>query len=246
MIIFRSPYLNTLYIWVVIFILFMFKGNFFTALGVLVYTGYLPVFNGVLWLSKSRTGKVIRERLKVWHWAVITSWVVFIYSLYAQSWASSLLNDIFKVGSSHFPITESFLAVLIAPVSLLYYPDYLAGIHTATIISAMIVIPALSVAFAAGFSFRVLFKIFASLLAIIALMTFFVTLMFNFTSNLNDVTKTFALNADFYSDNPCNNEWASKSNHVIFLGGDRVLAYFENSSEDHRFKVVSCDYTKRF
>jgi hypothetical protein len=222
------------------------KMNVYTIAVLFIYTGYLPHINAVFWLSLSNTGKQIRERLKIWHWAIIASYIVFIYSLYAQSWAASLLNETFPIDPSKFGITEAFLTVLIAPVNLLYYPDDLAGIHTATIIVSMFIIPILGVAVLAGFSLKKTFKITGSVLALTFLMSFFVTLMLGFTMHVKDLTRTFALNTDFNSSYLCSDEWATKSSSVIFLGGNKVLAYFETREVGNKFEVVECDHAKSF
>lgn len=244
--IFNNIHLNTIYLWVALIAVAFIKMNIYTITVLFIYTGYLPHINALFWLSLSNTGKQIRERLKIWHWAIIFSYIVFIYSLYAQSWAAALLNETFFIDPSKFGITEAFLTVLIAPVSLLYYPDYLAGIHTATIIVSMFIFPFLGVAMLAGFSLKKTFKITASILALTFLMSFFVTLMLSFTMHVKDVTRTFALNTDFNSSHLCNDEWSAKSKSVIFLGGDKVLAYFEGHELGKQFEVVDCDHKKSF
>lgn len=244
--VFNNIHLNTIYLWIALILTVFIKMNIYTITALLIYTGYLPHINLLFWLSLSNTGKQIRERLKIWHWAIIFSYIAFIYSLYAQSWASALLNETFPVDPSKFGITESFLVVLVAPVSLLYYPDYLAGIHTATIILSMIILPILGVAVLTGFSLKKTFKITGCILVLTFLMSFFVTLMLNFTMHIKDVTRIFALNTDFNSSHLCKDDWSNKSKSVIFLGGNKVLAYFDSREPGSQFEVVDCDYTKSF
>lgn len=244
--IFNNIYLNSLCLWVALIAVSFFEPNVYTLSALLIYTGYLPHVNALFWLSLSKTGEKIRARLKVWHWAVVASYIIFMYSLYAQSWAAALLNEIFSIDPAAFSITASFLTVLVAPVSLLYYPDYLAGIHTATIIISMFLIPLLGVLVAAGFSLKTTFKILGGVFVSIFLVSFFVTLMFSFTMHVKDVARTFALNTDFNSFNLCKDEWSNKSKSVIFLGGNKVLAYFESRDPGKQFEVVNCDYAKSF
>ncbi|MDO8826101.1 hypothetical protein [Methylophaga sp.] len=244
--IFNNIHLNTLYLWVALIAIAFIKMNIYTLTILLVYTGYLPHINALFWLSLSDTGKQIREHLKFWHWTVVISYIVFVYSLYAQSWATALLNSTFPVDPSKFGITGAFLTVLVAPVSLLYYPDYLAGIHTATIVISMFIIPFLGIALLVGFSIKKTLKIIAGIFALTFLMSFFVTLMLNFTMHIKDITRTFALNTDFNSSHLCGDEWANESKSVIFLGGNKVLAYFDGRESGKQFEVVECDHAKIF
>jgi hypothetical protein len=201
-------------------------------------------------MANSETGIYIRQKMQLWHWAIIISYVAFTYYLYAQKWSSSLINAVFFVDPSKFSITDSFLTVLIAPVSLLYYPSYLEGIHLATMLIGMLIIPVLGILVIAGFPLKKTSKIIGSIFAITILLSLFVTLMINFNKHLEKITRSFALNTDFNSSIPCNNKWRKDATSAIFLGGGQVLVYFENRASDKQLEILSCKldwaYNKQF
>jgi uncharacterized membrane protein len=243
---FSNVYFNTILVWIALIIIAFVEMNIYTITALFIYTGYVPHINILLWFSFSNIGKQIREKVKLQHWAVIMSYIIFIYFLYAQSWAASLINGIFHIDPVKFGITESFLIVLIAPVSLLYYPDHLAVLHTGTILASMLIAPILVLGVIAGFSPKKVFKAIGVVLLVTFLMSFFSTLMFKFTLHTKDVAEKFALYTDFNTVHMCNDEWAKEATSLIFLGGSKVLVYSEKMKAGARYKVQTCDLAKSF
>ncbi|MCS6173223.1 hypothetical protein [Shewanella baltica] len=244
--IFSNVYFNTVLIWIALIIIAFVEMNIYTISALFIYTGYVPHINILLWLSFSEVGKKIKEKVKLQHWAVIISYLLFVYSLYAQSWAASLINEIFHIDPAKFGITESFLIVLIAPVSLLYYPDHLAIINTGTVLASMLIAPILVLGLIAGFAAKKVFKAIGIVLLVTFLMSFFSTLMFKFTLHTKDVAEKFALNTDFNTVHMCKNSWVNEATSLVFLGGSKVLVYSKNKPEGARYKVQTCDFAKSF
>ena len=235
-------YLNTVYLWIVLIISAFSVTNIYTLTLVIAYTGYLPHINAVLWLSISETGKKIREKLEIWHWTVLISYIVIAYSIYAKSWSASLLNETFPIDPAKFGITDSIATLLIAPISLLYYQDLMGSIHTISILASMFIAPILVLTLLIGFPIKSTFKWIGKLFAAISLVSFFVTMMFNFNNQLNNVVRKLALNTDFNKYHPCSNDWAKDAESLIFLGGDRVYVYFPNDINGEIFQFKTCDF----
>lgn len=237
-----NHYLNTIYLWIILVITTFVFTNIFTLTITIAYTGYLPHINAILWLSISETGKKIRDKLEIWHWAVLISYIVFIYSIYAQTWSASLLNETFPVDPGKFAITDSIATVLIAPISLLYYPDALAGLHMISILISMFVVPFLGLALLVGFPLGSTFKSIGRLFLTIFCVSFFVTIMFSFNNQLNNVIAKLAVNTDFNKYHPCTDTWSGKAESLLFLGGNRVYVYSPKETKDKVFQFKTCDF----
>lgn len=237
-----NHYLNTVYLWVFLILVTFAFTNIYTLTLTIAYTGYFPYINAVLWLSISETGKKIRDKLEIWHWAVLISYIVFIYSIYAQTWSASILNDTFPVDPGKFAITHSITTVLIAPINLLYYPDFLGFLHTISILISMFVVPLLGMALLVGFPMGSTFKSIGKLFLGIFCVSFFVTIMFSFNNQLNNVITKLAISTDFNKNHPCSNKWAEKAESLIFLGGERVYVYSPTQTQDKVFQFETCDF----
>ena len=180
--------------------------------------------------------------MEIWHWAILIPYLIFVYSIYARSWSASLLNETFPVDPSKFGITDSIVTVLIAPMSLLYYPELLAGVHSVVILISLFIVPLFGLALLAGFPFIKTLKSLGKLFAAVFFVSFFVTIMFNMNNHLQDIVRNFALNTDFNKHHPCSNEWASKAESLVFLGGDLVYVYFPNEVTEKSFQFKNCDF----
>lgn len=237
-----NHYLNTIYLWIVLITSTFTFTNIYTLTLVIAYTGYLPHINAVLWLSISETGKKIKEKLEIWHWAIFISYIVIAYSIYAQSWSASLLNEAFPIDPAKFGITNSIVTLLVAPISLLYHQDFIGSVHTVAILASMFIAPILVLAFLVGFSLKSIFKWIGKFFATILLVSFFVTIMFNFNEQLKNVVIKLALNTDFNKYHPCSNDWVRNAESLIFLGGDKVYVYFPNDINGEIFQFKTCDF----
>lgn len=244
--IFMNSYLNTIYIWVAISAAAIIS-QYVILLGVaIIYTGALPFINSVIWLSISSTGIKIREKLKLFHWASMFSVVVFLYGIYAQSWASSTLNKIFHVDANSFGITYTFISFLIAPVSFLYHENLIGAIYPAIIIVSMFLVCIIPIALLTNMPFTKVLKISGVFFGSIFLISFFLSMVFNLTKQIDNVTKEFALLTDFNSSHLCQDNWATGQESVVFLGGHNVLVYNPLKPSGSQFSKETCDFRKSF
>lgn len=233
-------------LWVVMIVVALLSANVFISGILIIYTGLLPFINATLWLSLSETGKKIRESLKVWHWAVMSSWLIFVYSLYAQKWTAGVINEIFHVDAESFGITYGLLAFLFTPVGLLYQQSVIGAAFTIFFVGAMILVTLIPFALITDIPFKKIAKSSALFFLCVFLMSFFLTTASNISRHLNDVTMRFAIWADFNEHHLCTNPWSTRSKGVIFLGGNKVLVYFPRNEKGSQFKVESCDLQESF
>ncbi|BAO45773.1 hypothetical protein [Thiolapillus brandeum] len=244
--IFNNKYLNTIYIWVTLVVISLTSKHIFLLSLAIIYTGFLPFLNAVLWLSVSDSGSKLREQLKVWHWAVIFSWLLFLYSLYAQKWTAEVLNEIFHVDAGNFGITYSLLAFLFTPIGLLYHETITGYVYAIFVVAASFLVYAIPVALLTDIPFKKILKHSAVFFSGVLLTSFFLSMVSILPRHLNDITVRFALWADFNSSHLCADEWSKKSESVIFLGGPNMLVYYPSNEPGQIFKVEVCQSWKSF
>jgi hypothetical protein len=242
----KNSYLNTIYIWVAISIAAITIQHIFFLAAAIIYTGALPFINSVIWLSISSTGIKIRKKLKVFHWAAMFSIVVFLYGIYAQSWASSTLNQIFYVDANNFGITYTFISFLLAPVGLLYHDTVIGALYPIFIITSMFLVYIIPIALLTNMPFTKVLKISGVFFGSIFLMSFFLSMAFNLSNKIDDITKSFAVANDFNSNHLCQDSWSTGTESVIFLGGHNVLVYSTNKPLGSQFSKETCDFSKSF
>jgi len=81
---------------------------------------------------------------------------------------------------------------------------------------------------------------------IIFLSSFFVAAVSVLSLNKNIMIQKFAIWADFNSNHLCTDDWSKNTTSVVFLGGDRVLAYMPLNKEGARFSSQTCNFKKQF
>jgi hypothetical protein len=86
----------------------------------------------------------------------------------------------------------------------------------------------------------------ALLLCCIYLVSFFLTTAENISKNVNNVALSFALWADFNEKHTCTDNWVAEATGVIFLDGEKVLAYFPKNTNGKHFEVKTCNLQKTF
>lgn len=242
---FNNKYLNTIYVWMGLVVLAFFSKQIVILALAIIYTGFLPFFNAIIWLSVSDAGKKIREKLKVWHWTLISSWILFFYSLYAQKWTAGVLNEIFHVDAKNFGITYSLLAFLFTPIGLLYHETITGYGYAVLIVVAGFMVYAIPVALLTDIPLKTILKHSAVFFLSVFLISFFLSMVSILPKRLNDIAIGFALWADFNSNHLCADEWSDKSESVIFLGGQSMLVYYPANQEGSRFQVEVCQSWKK-
>lgn len=213
---------------------------------VIFYTGVMPFICTVLFISKSIIGKKIGEHAKKWHFAVYLSWVLFLYSVFAQHWASETLNNIFQVDAGSLSITYKLLAFLFAPFGIIYQAYVLSWVWLLFIMTGFALATIFPLILIFNVPLKRIWKKLAAFLIFYIFISFLAPMMSTITSNQNKLIIEFALWADFSSKNLCTDSWVSRTESVLFLGGNRVLAYQPHNPDGTRFTVETCNYGKTF
>ncbi|MGH8506923.1 MAG: hypothetical protein ACRETM_13350 [Stenotrophobium sp.] len=215
------------------------------ALVAISLTGAMPFILFVLWLGLSDRGTQTRAWFAVWHWRVFFGALLFCYITYGHKWAGDIINELFHVDARFFGITSTVLTVLFTPFGIFYRPD-LAGyaFDTFNIVTGLIVPPyVIYLLLAEGVQNRA--KKIAYLILGVAFLAFTLAMAFNISNNFKTAVKAFALWADFNENHLCTDSWARDAKSVVFLDNGKVLGNFPQA-DDYKFKVVSCDYAKKF
>lgn len=242
---YKSPYVLVLVTWLLIIIAFMVTKSGFIAAFTIFYTGLLPFIYIVLWLSTSETGRHLRDHAKKWHIAIGISWFIFAYAIYAQKWAAETINQIFFVDASNLAITYKLLVFLFAPFGIFYQKSILSGFWNTMIVVAMIwggIFPTLLIL---PIPFKRVFKILVVSFLAIGSFSAFLGVTSSLALNKEHLVKKFALWADFNSYHLCSDNWAKTTESVLFLGGDRILAYQPKNPKGSQFSVQTCNYEKK-
>ncbi len=244
----KNPYINSLIILFALAIPTLTTKHIFLKGALMVYTGFLPFINAVIWLSFSNTGKVIFESLKTRHWAIIFSWFVLVYTIYAKQWASGYLNEIFHVDPNNFEITYILLAFLFTPAKLLFQQSIIGYLYAAFLILSMLLstFGLLYLFMNASFSFRKIALAVTYFFFGIMVFSFVITVASNITYNFKGITIDIALWADFKTSHLCLDSWALDAQSVAFIDADKVLVFFPENKEGEQFRVENCDLKRRF
>ncbi|NWA66254.1 hypothetical protein [Pseudomonas reactans] len=243
---FKKAFFGVVGVWLALMVVAFVYSRLVTVGALIVYTGAIPFLLTVFWVSLSEPGLKLKESLKAWHWAVIASWLLFLYTLYARKWSAATLNSIFHVDPEKFSITYDFLAFAYAPVSILYQPDLTLGLLIISVALATGLAPLIIFSLIANIGWRTVLKWYGLLLACVYLISFFLTIAGNISRDVNKVAVQFALWADFNEKHTCTDSWSSFSKGVIFLEGGKVLSYFPDAGDGKYFEIKSCDMKERF
>jgi len=243
----KNAYLNTIYLWIVFLVIsFIWSESIFSAVTIF-YTGIMPFVLVVIWLSISETGTSIRSMVKKWHVAIFISWAVFAYAVYAQKWASAYINDIFYVDAGNLGITYTVLAVLFTPFGVFYQPSFISSLQSGLLVLGMFTAPFIVLLLILPISFKEVVSLIFKACFGIFLSAFLLSAIFNLSNNMTNMTRSFALWADFNSKHMCSdNVWVKEAESVLFLGGDRVLVYTPSKPEGERFSSKTCNFSKSF
>ena len=244
--VFKNRYINIIALWVAISVAAIFTENTLLLITTIAYTGLLPFIFAITWVSYSATGKKIQETLKLFHWAAMLSISIALYGIYAKSWAASTINSIFHVDPGLFPITLSLVSLLFAPISLLYHEDIIGAVNAIYIIAAMSLVYIIPIALLSSLPIKQVLKISGIFFGSIFLISFFLSMAFNLSKQVGNLTAEFALATDFNKAHLCENAWANSAESLIFLGGQHVLVYSPSRPIGSKFSKEICDFKKHF
>lgn len=215
------------------------------ALFALSLTGAMPFVLVVLWLGLSEMGEKIRNWFNTWLLRVFSGALLFCYVTYGRKWAGDIINEIFNVDARFFGITSTALTVLFTPFGIFYRPDVIGNAFDIFNITAafLILVYSFYLLVANGVKSRAKKIGYIVLTFVIGSVSFVLAL--NIANSFKPAVKAFAVWADFNENHLCLDSWASEAKGVVFLDNGKVLGFFPQASNYH-FKVVSCDYAKKF
>ncbi|MDH0303611.1 MULTISPECIES: hypothetical protein [unclassified Pseudomonas] len=241
----RAIYAYALSAWIVLILLTLTLDSALIAAVAIGYTGLLPFLIAAIWISRLNERYKLSDRLNNWLSKIVLTWLLFSYAAYAQKWAASTINEIFSIDASQLGITYMVLAAFFTPFGLLYQGSLMGlGVTTITIV-AMIGVTAVAPLLVSSISLRKLAKGAAVALLVLALCLVFFSIGANIARDKAKLIKSFAVWADFNSHHLCSDDWTRQTSSVVFLGGDKVLAYHPYA-RDGQFKVQTCNFRKAF
>ncbi|CAI8858577.1 Competence domain-containing protein [Pseudomonas chlororaphis] len=242
----KNPYIATIGLWIgLIALAYVTSIRAFAAASILM-TGLIPFILSILWIGHSEVGTSLREQFqKKWHLAMMLTTFAFIYTLFAKQWAAAFINNIFHVDASHLGITYTLLVVLYAPFGLLYQPIVINNLWATMIGMGMIWGSILPLLLVLPVKLKTILKVAGVSFLIIFLFSFFIGGVSRLPAEAKSLTTAFALWADFNSQHLCTDSWATGTESVLFLGGDRVLVY-QASNPLQPFQAQTCNFAKAF
>lgn len=243
---FWNVYLYFLAAWLLVIMFSLITNSLLLSIISIFYTGLIPFIFAILFISRSIIGKKLESIKKKWHFAVYLSWIIFIYSIFAQKWASETLNNIFQINANYLSITYKLLAFLFAPFGIIYQAYILSGVWLLFIFISLV----LSTILPLFLIFNIPFKSFGRALGVFFLIFIFISCSVPMLSTIilhqEELIIKFALWADFNSKNLCTDSWINNTESILFLDGNQVLAYHPNNPEGYHFTVETCNYNKTF
>lgn len=210
------------------------------------YTGLIPFIFVILFISRTTIEKKLESIKKKWYFAVYLSWVIFIYSIFAQRWASETLNNIFQINAVYLSITYKLLAFLFAPFGIVYQAYILSRVWLLFILISLILSTILPLFLIFNIRFKIIGKALGVFFLIFIFISFSVPMLSTMMLHQEQLIIKFALWADFNSKNLCTDSWVNNTESILFLDGNKVLAYHPNNPEGYRFTVETCNYNKTF
>ncbi|MGR7826606.1 hypothetical protein ACU6XK_11125 [Klebsiella aerogenes] len=210
------------------------------------YTGLIPFIFAILFISRTIIEKKLESIKKKWYFAVYLSWVIFMYSIFAQRWASETLNNIFQINAVYLSITYKLLAFLFAPFGIVYQAYILSRVWLLFILISLILSTILPLFLIFNIRFKIIGKALGVFFLIFIFISFSVPMLSTMMLHQEQLIIKFALWADFNSKNLCTDSWVNNTESILFLDGNKVLAYHPNNPEGYRFTVETCNYNKTF
>lgn len=198
---------------------------------------YIPFLILIIYIQDSIMYKILSKQ--IW----IKSIVVFtlaLYSMFALSYAMSLINEIFHIDPKLFPITTVFLTVFYLPVvalKVLMYPVIYIQLLSGFIILGLILKYVFNyniVSLSETIKSIVIFIIFVIVLSTTSKLLYF----FN-EKVLKDYTIEVALKSDFSKRHECINLKSSDVTSILFISDDNVLTYSKTTKQ---LKIKPCQY----
>lgn len=173
------------------------------------------------------------EKLLERRWtAILIAGVIVVYGMFANSFASEMINQIFMVDPEHFVVTSVFLTAVYLLVGL-FAPFFVLPAYLVAIFSGLIALPAF---FMLGSNKQALTRVLLWLFTVFIIST--TAQMYGlFKYQLPQLAETVALWSDFNEHHRCDATWQVSVDKVIFLENGKVLGHIQNTRD---YVVLPC------
>lgn len=174
----------------------------------------------------------LTDKLLARRWtAVLLSGAAVVYGMFANTYASDLINNYFRVDPAHFTVTSIFVTTIYLLVGV-FQPFVLFPAWLALVLLGGIALPMLMVVD----SWRTGFKrvgLFILALLLVSASTQSLGLL---EHHLPLLAERVALAADFNEKHRCTAHWDLPVDKVVFLADGNVLAHIQ----DGKYAVLPC------
>lgn len=225
----KSTYVLTILLVCCYAAVFAFPGVPWIALTALIGSIICPFAIFLVWVADSAfVDKFLGRR---WT-AIIFAGVVVVYGMFANTFASDLINDYFKVDPAHFTVTNIFLTTVYLLVGV-FQPFVMFPIWLALLLLGGFALPALLIM---GPTLQALKRIGLFMLAsvLISASTQSLGLL---QHQLPLLAEKVALRSDFNEKHRCTAKWSEEVDKVVFLHDGNVLAHISGT---RNYEVLPC------
>lgn len=189
----------------------------------------VPFLIALIWLiDNTFIDKLLNRR---WT-AIFFAAVVIVYGMFANTFSSSLINELFGVDPTHFTVTSIFLTTIYLLIGI-FQPFVIFPIWLAMIVISGVALPVLLVLGTGLQPFKRI-GLFLSATIVISVASQTLGIVKN---ELPTLAEMVALHTDFHEKHRCTAIWTSKVDKVVFLADGNVLAHVSDKRE---YEVLPC------
>lgn len=229
------------------------KKSTYVLIGILLISYAAMIVFQVPWIAiVAAVASIICPFALLLVWIVDTAWVeklvrrrwtailigggLILYGMVANTFASGLINDYFKVDPTHFTVTSIFLTTAYLLVGIIL-PFVMSPLWLATIVLGGLILPALMVT---GTGLQPLKRVGLFILALVLISVFTESLGI-FQHQLPLLAEQVALRADFNEKHRCTAKWLVAVDKVVFLHDGNVLAHIAGT---RTYEIFPCFATE--
>lgn len=209
---------------------FLPHGVFWLSLLPFIGSTVIPFAIFLVWISDSEIfGKILSRR---WTTVVVTG-IMVVYGMFANTFANSFINGLFKVDPAHFAVTRIFLTTVYLLIGI-FQPLVMLPIGVALLLFGGFLIPVILLMDIEKKSLRY-FGIFLLASVLISASSHSLSLL---ERHLPLLTEQVALNADFNENHRCTAPWPRNVDKVVFLQDGSVLAHISGT---RNYEIFPCN-----
>jgi len=199
------------------------------ALTALIFSIVCPFAIFLVWIVDSPwTDKLLTRR---WT-AILLSGVVIVYGMFANTYASDLINSYFRVDPAHFTVTSTFLTTAYLLIGV-FQPFVMFPLWLALVLLGGLVLPALLIVGPGSQVFKRL-GLFVLATVLISASTQSLGLL---QHQLPLLAERVALASDFNEKHRCTTKWELPVDKVVFLADGNVLGHIQGT---RNYEILPC------